>query len=107
MQSLGASKPRARKTHFCTWCGQGIKAGHIYHRSTWVDAGDLWEQKAHPICLKMIQDYSSYFSIHDSAGFEPDWREVVEWVEDEAYFIEQNREYLDMKGERPHDVQLL
>ena len=40
---LNTRTPRARKVHRCDLCNAKIQPGEVYVRSTYVDAGDLWD----------------------------------------------------------------
>lgn len=51
MSLLGlASEVKARKPHWCWWCGEAIERGAKYFRWTWSDGDGLLTCKAHPEC---------------------------------------------------------
>lgn len=94
MQCINDTTPRARKPHRCTWCGLRIKSGHLYNRTTWVEGSDLWCQKAHPVCLKMLRDYSIMTGYYDDPMDE--WGGIVDWCDNKDAERENAREYQEM-----------
>ena len=46
---------KARKTHLCMSCGEGIAVGETYVRWRCYDGGDASTNKMHPECLAMHQ----------------------------------------------------
>jgi len=43
---------KARKRHICSWCGEDIPKGTIYHRRFCVNGGDVCTIKQHPECAE-------------------------------------------------------
>ena len=78
MVCLESATVKARKRHVCTWCREGIDAGVEYHRSKWVDGGDLWTQKAHTGCLDLVTRYGHYYALDEWDCI--DWGEVLAWA---------------------------
>ena len=52
----GQEGVKARKPHWCTLCGEGIKVGDLYDKRTGVQEGDgFWTMHMHPECHKYEQ----------------------------------------------------
>ena len=67
--------PKARKKYECTLCGQEIKKGEKYHRWCGKYDGDMFDNKLHMTCQKII---SSYCSAVDENEYSED--EISEWL---------------------------
>lgn len=66
---------KARKDHYCNWCGQPIRAGESYKHWLWYDDGRRDTVKTHPECLEYLEkqerDYEGYVGI-DGDGHRPE-----------------------------------
>jgi hypothetical protein len=52
---LSETRPIARKSHRCIWCGQGIAPGEQYLNVRGVYEGDMQNQHWHPECAQAQQ----------------------------------------------------
>ena len=52
MAATEVTRVRARKEHWCWWCGEAIPAGETYCKWTWFDEGTPRTVKAHVECAE-------------------------------------------------------
>lgn len=57
---MSESKPRARKRHFCIWCGDAINKGEVYRHERSVYDGHWQDHKWHLECDEASEDHFRY-----------------------------------------------
>jgi len=64
---------KARQQHRCSWCGQKIEPGSLYHRWRWFDDGDASTVKMHDECLGAFErSGDNEFYLYDNERPTPD-----------------------------------
>jgi len=51
---LDQRQSKARKPHRCTWCGQTIEPGEVYHFASGICDGDFQRDKMHLVCRQAM-----------------------------------------------------
>ena len=70
--------PKARKEYKCDLCGQKIEKGEKYHRYSGKYDGDLFDDKYHLICQKII---NAYCEASTEGEYTND--EIYDWLRDD------------------------
>jgi hypothetical protein len=84
MQTLSQSKPKARKAHWCEWCGRTIEPGEVYQRAALLGDDGLydWANCLHCAALVGLCDIDGYdegISDEDILEWEPPDIEALRW----------------------------
>lgn len=72
---------KARKVHFCSFCGNKIFYGETYYNSTYVTGGEIYHWRVHQHCHKLSHDLKMYDDSPDGVSSD-DFQEAV----GEAFF---------------------
>ena len=83
---LNLSYPTARKEHKCMWCGDTIKVGEKYERSTLIYDGQIYDWVCHLECRK-ITGLLNMFDYYNDEGVTTDCfqESICEWLHEHHY----------------------
>lgn len=57
LEFSSSTYPKARKEYKCDLCGEVIHKGEVYHRWSGKYDGDMFDNKYHPLCQRIINAY--------------------------------------------------
>ena len=111
MKTIKHEKVKARKVHYCDWCGLDIKIGEHYHSSFNEYCGDVYMWKNHQSCqdiaekLRMVDDaYEGVTQDHFLEAIDQEHCDIMSKEHNELYesdnysypeFVERLRLVLD------------
>ena len=84
LEFFNSTFPKARKEYKCDLCGEKIEKGQKYHRYSGKYDGELFDDKYHCVCQKIINAYC-------------DWASEREYTNDEIYDYLHDEYCLDCK----------
>lgn len=79
METLSRKESKARKEHYCDWCGDVIKIGEIYDSSFNVSDGDSYNWKNHKRCAKIAHKLNMFDECDDGVNEEDFQSSITEF----------------------------